>query len=211
MPEQTDDPKQRIIDAALSLFGHKGFNATGVREVAREAGVNQAMINYYFGSKVGLLTAVLDRFFDRYEAIATAHLTTDEPLYVKGRAFMQAALRFFRENPELVVIALTELPLAMPEVAAYKAGRLRRMRELLVDKFHAELVELRGEDLHLEIAGPMLISALASHFVFRPVLEQLGWVKIDDAFYEDLERMVPDLIIFGLMGPRGRMGTDGQQ
>lgn len=48
----------RIIAAAEKLFAGKGFDGTSVRDIADEAGVNLAMISYYFGSKEKLMQAI---------------------------------------------------------------------------------------------------------------------------------------------------------
>lgn len=53
------DKKYLIMEAAVELFSKKGFEGTSMRDLASEAGVNLAMINYYFGSKEGLLEEVL--------------------------------------------------------------------------------------------------------------------------------------------------------
>lgn len=45
------DKKTHILNSALKLFCQKGFEGTSVRDIATEANVNLAMINYYFGSK----------------------------------------------------------------------------------------------------------------------------------------------------------------
>lgn len=55
------DTKERLLDAAEKLFAHKGFHCTSLRLITREAGVNLAAVNYHFGSKEALLTAVLER------------------------------------------------------------------------------------------------------------------------------------------------------
>lgn len=47
--------KERILKAAEKLFVEKGFEGTSIRELAQSAGVNIAMISYYFGSKEKLL------------------------------------------------------------------------------------------------------------------------------------------------------------
>lgn len=47
-----------ILDAAERLFGNRGFEGASVRDIAQEAGVNVAMISYYFSSKEGLLEAL---------------------------------------------------------------------------------------------------------------------------------------------------------
>jgi AcrR family transcriptional regulator len=56
MPET----RRRIMDTALALFSTKGFDSVSVRALAKEAGVNLAMISYYFGSKEALYHAVLE-------------------------------------------------------------------------------------------------------------------------------------------------------
>lgn len=48
----------QILEAAERLFAERGFDGTSVRDIAAEAGVNLAMISYYFGSKEGLLSAL---------------------------------------------------------------------------------------------------------------------------------------------------------
>src|SRR5260370_15678195 len=56
-----DDTASSIIDAAQRLFIRDGTEASSLRAVTREAGVNVAAIHYYFGSRDELLRAVLDR------------------------------------------------------------------------------------------------------------------------------------------------------
>lgn len=52
--------KETIIESALQLFSAKGFEGTSVRDIATDAGVNVAMINYYFGSKEKLFESVVE-------------------------------------------------------------------------------------------------------------------------------------------------------
>ena len=61
MENQYNDRHLHIMDAALRLFADQGFTKTSVRAIADEAGVNLAMISYYFGSKQELLEAIFDR------------------------------------------------------------------------------------------------------------------------------------------------------
>lgn len=60
------DKKEYIAEVAERLFAVNGFNGTSVRDIAKEAGVNIAMISYYFGSKENLLAAV---FIQRAQGI----------------------------------------------------------------------------------------------------------------------------------------------
>lgn len=52
--------KENIIQSSINLFGTKGFEGTSVREIAADAGVNVALINYYFVSKEKLFESVVE-------------------------------------------------------------------------------------------------------------------------------------------------------
>ena len=52
--------RETIIESAIKLFSNKGFEGTSVRDIAADAGVNVAMINYYFGSKEKLFESVVE-------------------------------------------------------------------------------------------------------------------------------------------------------
>lgn len=55
------DTKTTILDAAETLFAEYGYDATSLRDLTQEAGVNLAAVNYHFGGKEQLATAVLAR------------------------------------------------------------------------------------------------------------------------------------------------------
>jgi AcrR family transcriptional regulator len=55
-----NDKQLQIIETAEKLFADKGFKGTSVRDIAEEAGINVAMISYYFGSKVKLMEAIFE-------------------------------------------------------------------------------------------------------------------------------------------------------
>ena len=53
------DTKQRLLDAAIKVFSQKGFQASSMRAITREAGTSLSAANYHFGSKEELLRAAL--------------------------------------------------------------------------------------------------------------------------------------------------------
>lgn len=65
---------RRILDAAELLFARHGVTATSVRQITREAEVNVASVNYYFGSKDDLADAVFERVIARVTADRLAGL-----------------------------------------------------------------------------------------------------------------------------------------
>lgn len=56
--------KNKILDAAESLFAENGFNGTSLREITSKAEVNLAAVNYHFGSKKELIKAVMSRYMN---------------------------------------------------------------------------------------------------------------------------------------------------
>ena len=69
--------RQRIIDAASSLFAEKGRDGTSVREIAGAARVNGAMISHYFGGKDGLYD---DCILSLYRELATGQAAFETAL-----------------------------------------------------------------------------------------------------------------------------------
>lgn len=59
--QKAGETREAILDAAENLFSKHGFYGVTIREVAREAGVDTALVHYYFGAKRGLFDAVFNR------------------------------------------------------------------------------------------------------------------------------------------------------
>jgi len=88
--------KADLMDAARRHFLQREFKAVSVREIAESAGVNGAMVNYYFGSKQGLYLAMVDELLSSLEA-SLAELGGDEALSVTE--FSCAYTQVLLENP----------------------------------------------------------------------------------------------------------------
>ncbi|HSU79938.1 MAG TPA: forespore capture DNA-binding protein RefZ [Candidatus Angelobacter sp.] len=58
--------RQAVLDAASRLFHMYGYDGTSVRAIASEAGVNVALISYYFGGKKALLEQLMEHFLNGY-------------------------------------------------------------------------------------------------------------------------------------------------
>ena len=65
---RNDGTREKLLLAALELFGQYGFDGVSTRKLAEQAGVNLQAINYYFGNKRGLYNAVADYLIDRLQA-----------------------------------------------------------------------------------------------------------------------------------------------
>ncbi len=61
MDKEKIDKKDHILDIAERVFSERGYDGASTRTISGEAGVNMAMLNYYFGSKEGLFLAIFER------------------------------------------------------------------------------------------------------------------------------------------------------
>ncbi|MES2278431.1 MAG: TetR/AcrR family transcriptional regulator [Bacteroidota bacterium] len=69
MDKDKIDKKDHILDVAERVFSDHGFDGASTRLISGEAGVNMAMLNYYFGSKEGLFLAVIGRKISGFKDI----------------------------------------------------------------------------------------------------------------------------------------------
>ncbi len=95
--------KERILDAAETLFAQYGFGGTSLRQVTSQADVNIAAVNYHFGSKENLVNEVFRRRMDemsaqrlqRLQATITAHPDDLEAILA---AFVEPALAMAQDR-----------------------------------------------------------------------------------------------------------------
>lgn len=73
------DKREHIIYSALELFAEKGYDNTSVREISTKAGVNVAMVNYYFGSKEKLFESMIE-YKSHFTRTRLKQLSEDESL-----------------------------------------------------------------------------------------------------------------------------------
>ena len=69
MDKDKIDKKDHILDVAERVFSEMGFDGASTRMISGEAGVNMAMLNYYFGSKEGLFLAIFARKISSFQDI----------------------------------------------------------------------------------------------------------------------------------------------
>jgi len=69
MDKDKIDKKDHILDVAEKIFADFGYDGASTRMISGEAGVNMAMLNYYFGSKEGLYLAIFERKISAFRTL----------------------------------------------------------------------------------------------------------------------------------------------
>jgi TetR/AcrR family transcriptional regulator len=96
---QPEASRAAILGAALAEFGQNGLTGARMDAIAAAAGVNKALLYYYFQSKDGLYKAVLDDFFQRLRARVNAALDTSAPAGERILLYARAHFDSVAESP----------------------------------------------------------------------------------------------------------------
>jgi len=103
------DRYDMLLDAATAQFGEKGFDATSISGIARAAGVSDGLIYRYFTDKRALLSAVLERLFERIIDRTTNAVHRVEGFGTRLEQFIASQLSIFQEEPDLCRLYIREL------------------------------------------------------------------------------------------------------
>ena len=101
--------KERILDAATELFARKGFDGTRVQEIADAAGVNKAMLYYYFRNKDELLMAVIERFIEGIRGGIPRYFADSGEAAGSLREFLGFHIEYLARNQPFVRLMAWEL------------------------------------------------------------------------------------------------------
>jgi len=167
------DTRESILEAARRLFADKGFDATTVRAIASEAGVDPAMIHHYFGTKEELFRESLSIPFDP---------TTEIPKIVAE------GLEHAGENLIRMFVRVWDSPLGGAGAALIRSAMsnewtTRLLREFITTQIMRKVViELKIDPAEAPLRASLVASQLAGLAVMRYIikLEPLASLPVDD-------------------------------
>jgi len=173
------ETRRRILDAgALALVAGNG--ACEIGAVARLAGVSVGLSYHYFGSKAGLIAAIVEDFYDRFEAAVMDVNPKPGAGWAERERLRLERMVAFHYGDALAPLVLGRLS-REPEVAAVEAARIAGHIALAADNI--ELAQQRREipsDLDAHLLGAMILGGLrqaigqALAMPHRPARERLA-------------------------------------
>ena len=106
MTEATDN-RQKIINTALNLFAKKGYDAVSTVEIAQEAGITKPTMYYYFGSKEGLLSEILNIHYNRFISDLESAASLPEDIALTFFRLMRVYFDFALQNKDFIMFKLS--------------------------------------------------------------------------------------------------------
>jgi AcrR family transcriptional regulator len=183
--------KDKILDAAFQRLAREGYARLSVREIARDAGVNHALINYHFRSKDQLVIAVLDeanrRLLERQSRMY-AEPGNFADKWAEARRFYKGDLAsgFVRMQAELWAASLSNPSLRekfLPRLVAWRKVVLGAVRDAvatleesgvaLPPPFTADVIATWISEFWLGMEFVDLIGGRAEHREHRAALDAM--------------------------------------
>lgn len=98
-----------ILEAAKKVFLQRGFDGARMQEIADEAGINKALLHYYFRNKVKLFDTIFTTAFRQFLPRVNEILISDKPFFEKIKAFINHYMDMLLESPHLPIFILSEV------------------------------------------------------------------------------------------------------
>lgn len=204
-PQSRDqDTEQRILEAARTVFLRDGTAGARMQEIAREAGVNQALLHYYFRSKERLSAAVFQQVASRIFPALVQTLGADSSLDEKIDALIGVYLDNLSENPFVPGYLISELhhhPQRVQQLLSIAIGAepqavmlplLKKLEKQIDEQVRAGTMR-RIQPQHLVIN---IVSLCIFPFAARPMLSIA--FGLDDAgfarFISQRRKELPDFV-----------------
>ncbi len=190
--------EEKIFEAATEVFEEKGLAGTRMQNIADKAGINKALLHYYFRSKDHLFEAVFtklaSKIFSRFTPIFDDKMSIEE----KIRFFYREHIEFLKKNPRLPGFILNEInhnPAIIKKLISYID-----IKELWKTLFEQHKHELHNYNITEENLPQLLTSIIslsvfpfAARGIFETILGKLGYNF--DQYLEERKEYAAELII----------------
>ncbi|MCK8046010.1 TetR/AcrR family transcriptional regulator [Shewanella sp. 1CM18E] len=197
-PKKTeqDNVRASLIRAAYRCFTAADYDKVSIRQIAEVAGVNMAMIRYYFGNKLGLFEAMVTEYIKpihrRAKALQQSH---DKPTVADIVAeFYQTMI----PNPEFPRFLFQ---LMSSEHSVEAKGVIYKLFQPIAEltPMPQQLLEGWGE-LDPQLLKMSLLSLMIFPFVMPPPMAKLHGYQLNEEFYQQLAKHNIALLEHGMSG-----------
>lgn len=202
LDEKKPAPRDRILQSAERLFAEKGLHGTGLREIARDAGVNVNLIAHHFGSKEGLYVAVTggfsNAFSDRFDALLAEverqYSPSPPPVSEIVRCFYEPAFQALARDKEgwhhLTLSYFREIGSTVWQ--GLNSGMARHVQRFAT-ALHRAVPTASRDDLVVVLQLACLSPVLLASDVDRSLRgEKAGWAKDVDELQGQLIRIISE-------------------
>jgi len=190
--------EEKIFEAATEVFVEKGMDGARMQDIATQAGINKALLHYYYRTKEKLFTAVFEmiarKILKKFAPVFDENLSLED----KIRFFFREHISFLQENPRLPGFILNEVNRHPERIKKLLAGV--DFGEIWLKLYDQHKTELKKYNI-TQADLPQLMISMAAISVFpfaaKGILEGiLGKVNVDfNDFIEERKTFVAEFVI----------------
>jgi AcrR family transcriptional regulator len=189
--------EKKILEAAKNVFIKKGMHGARMQEIAEEAGINKALLHYYFRNKKMLFLAIFKSEFSRFGPRLFQLFDSDVSMEDKLRQVVAAYIDLLASNPYLPVFIIHEMhqnPELMSDLKStlqdIKSSKIvEQLKEGIVKGFYVPLVP---EQFFTNLLGWCIFPFLAKPMIMQMFLEDERSFTV---FLEERKRIIPELFL----------------
>jgi AcrR family transcriptional regulator len=189
MVKEKDDSQaeKAILEAARRVFTKKGLAAARMEDIAKEAGINRALLHYYFRSKEKLFDLVFQQRVREFFLGLVGIISKPQPLEEKIRSIVQHDIDMIRSQPDLPIFIMQELT-HRPERLVQMAAASGANPALMMKSFRQAVKEaVDKKQIRAIDGGQLLINVMSLcvyPFIAKPVIKAVQ--ELDDKQFEKM-------------------------
>lgn len=181
-----DNTEVKILEAAKTVFIKKGMDGARMQEIADEAGINKALLHYYFRSKQKLFEAIFTNLFKQIFPNIIKLMTSEEPIEKKLKEFIESYIDILAQNPRLPAFILREINRDVDFI-----GQIFRSQginlKIIFAMFESEMekgniVRMNSRDIMLNILSMCLFP-----FAAKPLMQLMLFENDSEAYTQFME------------------------
>jgi len=189
--------ENKILEAAKKIFQRKGLFGARMQEIADEAGINKALLHYYFRSKDLLFEAVFKQAFSLIAPKLDQIINSDLSLEEKIRSISEQHISFLIKHPYVPNFVFHELNRNPKFLEKLKGEKVLPN----LDGLKTQIDELREEGKIIQISAEQLFINILSlnifPFIGKPLIKFMTNKEEEDfmALMEERKEFVADFIL----------------
>ncbi len=193
--------EELILDAAMKVFTRKGFAAARMEEIAKEAGINRALLHYYHRDKQTMFNRIFEsRFKEFFKGLFVIFESDNISIFEKIKRMVDHEISTLIKHPDLARFIITEIA-QTPELLIEYGMKLGVNPRMFIETFEKQVAKEVNEGLIKPIDGKQLLINIMSlciyPFVARPIIQTM--MKVDETSYykmvEQRKKEVSEFII----------------
>jgi AcrR family transcriptional regulator len=172
----TKPSEELILNSAMKVFTRRGFAAARMEDIAKEAGINRALLHYYFRDKETMFNLIFETQFKEFFSGIGTILSTSKPLFEKIKEIVSHEINVLTLHPDLARFIITEVALQPERLIQYGQKMGINPRQIL-EIFNQQVEQEQKIGKIIMIDGRQLLMNIMSLCVYpfaaKPIVKTM--------------------------------------